>query len=147
MSEPILTQAGFVTVSGHAIDRYVERVKPAYTPKHAHWELARLLPQAEFTDQAPVWAEPTTYSRTERYDNDGFLVLCDSLAFPVSSGIVMTTMTKGSMAPVAREARSGARKRRQQRHRAMKLSERSAVRRRQYKSQGRSDSDWRSEAA
>jgi len=44
MTRPILTLAGEVYISGHAIGRYIERVKPAYTSQHAHWELARLTP-------------------------------------------------------------------------------------------------------
>ena len=83
MSKPVRTPAGLVTVSGHAIDRYVERVKPAYTPKHAHWELARILPQAEVLQEMPEWANNKAGDKHQHYETDCFLLLCDSLLFPV----------------------------------------------------------------
>lgn len=146
MTLPILTQAGEVVVTKHALGRYIERVKPAYTLKHAHYELAQLLPQADCFDVMPEWAEHRNHDNAEVYETDAFLVLCDSIIFPIFDGFAMTTLVRGSMGPVVREARSRARRSRHGRHRAEKLSERSGVRRRARKASGRSD-DWRSEAA
>lgn len=146
MKRPILTSAGEVIPTRHALERYVERVKPAYTVAHAHYELAQLLPQADRLAAMPGWAEHRSQDNAEVYETDAFLVLCDSILFPVFDGYVMTTLVRGAMGPVVREARSRARRSRHGRHRAQKLSERSGVRRRARKSEGRSGDDWRQAA-
>lgn len=135
MKKPIPTAAGHVVCTSHAIYRYIERVKPACTYAHAHWELAQLLPQAEAIKALPEWASCYGEDGEARYETDVFLHLCGSILFPVFDGHVMTTLARGTYGPVKRRAKSDARKRRHSRHRQQKISERSGVQRRQRKAE------------
>lgn len=102
MTKPVETVAGPLWVSKHAVDRYVERVKPALTPKHAHWEMARVLSHAEVVNDLPEWCG----SRPEEVPTDFYLVLCGSICFPVHEGWIKTTLTRGSLPPLTRERRN-----------------------------------------
>lgn len=126
----VLTQGGEVEISRHAIRRYIERVRPACSFVQAHTELRHLLPQADYVEAMPAWA---SFHPESDQTADGFLVLCDSIVFPVIDGCVPTALARGTFPPTVREARSGERKRRRQRNRATRISRNSGVVRRQRK--------------
>ena len=105
---PIVTAAGEVRICHHAIDRYIERVKPAYTPQHAHWELVQLLPQAVRVDGPLGWGSLTE----EEHERDCYLVLADSIAFPVFGGVVITTVSRGQFTKARAERDQRRRERR-----------------------------------
>ena len=130
MRRPVPTPAGEVIVSTHAVARYVERVKPAFTHAHALYELARLLPQAEITEIAP-WREWNPEEET-----DFWLVLCDSIAFPVRDGVVRTCVPRGNFGPVQRATRSAQNKWRRTHNRTIERKQRSTGARKRRKSQG-----------
>ena len=128
MSKPVHTDAGPVTVSRHAIERYIERVKPAFSYGHALYELARLLPQAEVHRGVPCWL-----GENPAEDTDFYLVLCDSVAFPVRGSLATTCIARGTFGPVQRAVRSQHNKWRRRHVRAQEQKQRSQGARRQRK--------------
>lgn len=133
----VLTQAGELRVTDHAVLRYGERVKPGLTFMQAKRELAILLPQAEPLDHLPGWLRAD-----EGLETDCFLCLCDSIALPVFDGYVLTCLVRGSVGPIARFARTKARQNRHKRHRAIKVAQRSGIVKRQSKGTSVRKHDW-----
>jgi hypothetical protein len=98
---------GAVWFTTHAIERYVERLRPALTKKAARRELVALCEVAEVVTERPAWlglGEAT----------DGYLLLGDDVVLPVMRGktgwVAMTCMTRGGLAPSERRARNRAAK-------------------------------------
>jgi hypothetical protein len=86
-------------VTNHAVERYIERVKPALEFEAAMHEIRALTPSAEFSESRPAWA-----AATNEPDSEGYLVVCDSFAFPVVNGHLTTCLTRCGM---SQEARAG----------------------------------------
>lgn len=95
-------------LSSHAILRYRERVRPALAMGAARRELLAVLQAAEHTNVKPDWVEvddPDAYP-------GGWLIACDSVAFPIRDGIITTCLTRGSLNPRHRTARNEGKRRR-----------------------------------
>lgn len=91
-------------LTAHAVDRYQERVKPALTFDAAKAEVERLVELAEFTTVEPGW---TSYGLRPP---DGWLIACDSIAFPVMSKSVLTCITRSGIGDEARKLRTARKK-------------------------------------
>ena len=98
---------GAVWFTTHAIERYVERLRPALTKAAARRELVRLCEVAEITADRPGWlglGEAT----------DAYLLIGEDVALPVMRGhtgwVAITCMTRGCLAPSERRARNRANK-------------------------------------
>lgn len=94
---------GSVWFTTHAIERYVERVRPALTKAAARCELVRLCEVAEVALERPAWlglGEAT----------DAFLLLGDDVVLPLVRGhtgwVAITCMTRGCISPAERMARN-----------------------------------------
>lgn len=97
----------------HAIERYVERVRPTLTFDQAKAELARLLPNAERRHEMPPWADSSRLADASRW-----LMLGDDIALPMNpSGVVKTCLVRGSgPADCAQRAAERAERRRPKNH-------------------------------
>ncbi len=91
--------------SQHAVERYIERVKPCLDRDRAWAELKALAPLGEIVTQRPAWAGTGDAA-------DGFLCLCDCVCFPVINGLAVTCLVRGSLPKHTRLARNKARARR-----------------------------------
>jgi hypothetical protein len=100
-----------VTLSKHAIERYVERVKPALSFEQATVELHRLLEVCPIVDEPPVWViwqgEPPV----------GWALVSDGICVPLSrhhSGqwMAITLTVRAACSPTHRETRKKHRQRR-----------------------------------
>jgi hypothetical protein len=95
----------------HAIERYVERVKPAVDDRHARMEIEALARTVEAVDQPPSWAIST------RPDDGGrWLHVTEDISFICQGDRVVSVLTRDSMSDERREKRRiEKRKRRRQR--------------------------------
>lgn len=76
----------------HAVERYQERVKPALDRPQALAELRQLLPSATLTSSRPSWViSGAPRPRPE------WVVLTDSIVFPVMRGALVTCLTRGEV--------------------------------------------------
>lgn len=80
-------------VSDHAVERYIERVKPALGEEHAKREITALALMGRPADQPPAWARNLAHYHDQRY-----LIVTDDIVFPVKSGRVLTTCLVRSVA-------------------------------------------------
>jgi hypothetical protein len=108
-----------VDILDHAVQRFVERVRPGWEPAPARAELDRLLNVAEFVFEAPDWLATRARQRAPMY-----AVIAD-VALPLPPGndgaslVAVTCLTRGGLSEPARERRN-----------AMRLRRRAARRRR-----------------
>lgn len=98
-----------IHVKHHAVERYIERVKPGFKYKQALREIERLIPQM-------VHKDVVDWHKSGRVPRGGYLVLCDTIAFPLRKVVndttaITTTLTPGGMAEHDREKRNASRKR------------------------------------
>lgn len=96
----VLADRHQVILTRHAVERYIERVKPMLDYEQALDELARLLKMADWGAPAPTWAQT-------RRDATGWVVIADSIAFPVVTNRLMTCLTRGEVGAELRLLRAG----------------------------------------
>lgn len=91
-------------ISRHAVERFIERVRPGIDPDRALAEMRALLAAATPTPTAPEWVAG---------QNESCLLLGD-ICFPVNGDTVTTVLTrdKGAHAHRAQQSRQSQRKRR-----------------------------------
>lgn len=101
-----------VTVAPHALERYIERVRPAMTPRQAAKDLRRLVAATgRVLDRPPAWAV-----RQRHGDITGWVALGEDIVFPVIGGCcIPTCLTRGGLSPAAVERRRVKQARRQER--------------------------------
>ena len=117
--------AAELRITLHALERYIERVRPGFTRREAHKDLKALLAVAAPSGR-PEWCRgdiPT----------DTWLVVADSIAFPIHGGAVVTVMTRGGLTDSERAARNVHKSRKRKRHRFAKVREKSSRLRRERK--------------
>lgn len=95
---------GHLGISDHAVDRYVERVKPSLTRREAMRDLRRLARTiGTVTTQRPEWVGESCHV-------DGWLLLGEDIALPVirtpRGWLVKTTLARGVLAPGVRRSRN-----------------------------------------
>lgn len=92
--------------TSHAVERFIERVRPGIDVDVAVREMRAMAQVAEYSPGAPAWC-----TGVEEYEErtTGWLVLAD-IAFPLSGHgrkrTAVTCIVRGSIATVAREARN-----------------------------------------
>lgn len=91
----------------HAIDRYVERVRPGLDRETAEKELNQFLANGVFviSDDPPNW-------KNLAYEGSWWLLLGDDVAFPCQHDIALTCITSTELPPEIRETRNRAHARR-----------------------------------
>ena len=108
-----------VTVSGHAVEQYRDRVRPGLDPDGARGELEQLCTLGRIQTQAPGWVNP---ARPAAY----YLLLGDQIVLPLApqaAWVATTCVTQRTLTPTRRAAKSArkaslaARKRAQRRTR------------------------------
>lgn len=121
-------------MSNHAVERYVERVRPTLDLESARGDLIRLLNSgaAVIEYERPAWC-----GGDDEPPADWFLLVADSFACPVRNGCAITVMARGTVSEGTRAYRKQAKKNRHGIHRAQKVGERTGVQRRQRKDRGR----------
>lgn len=91
----------FPEVTDHAIDRYVERVKPGYSDEQARDEILRLLWECQATEGRPEWI-------ASRFPAARWLVVGD-IAFPIARDgrgeRILTCLVKGMLGERAAKRR------------------------------------------
>lgn len=95
-------------VTDHAVERYIERVKPHLSDAEAREELKRLLPLAEVDRHGPPWCSDPGRA-------DSFALLSDGIVFPLLHGRVMSCLTRSEVGAELRIVK--AKERREQRER------------------------------
>lgn len=119
--------------SRHAVERYVDRVKPALGFAEAEAELVRLVSMAEVVVDPPGWVlDPSDDSVA-----DGYVVLAGTICLPVRGFTVLTVITPGCMSDEFRAAR--------REHKRAQRARRHALRR--LKRQRLDRGDWQEDAA
>lgn len=93
-----------VTFTAHAVDRYIERVKPCLGPARARVECMGLALIGEITSECPAWL-------SFEGDCDGYLT-CGDVAFPLKGHCAVTCLTRGLLPASDRRWRNRDRARR-----------------------------------
>lgn len=93
-------------ISDHAVDRYIERVKPTLTRREATKDLRRLARSVgTITAERPEWVGESCYV-------DGWLLLGDDIALPVlktpGGWLAKTVLARGVLPPGVRRMRNRA---------------------------------------
>ena len=92
-----------MNVSGHAVEQYQQRVKPALELDAARGELERLVSVAQVTAVEPSWVH-------DAHPSPFYLLIGDAVALPLEAqdgGWVATTcLVAGSYTPVRRAQRA-----------------------------------------
>lgn len=76
-----------IHLSDHAVERYIERIRPAADEPCARADIRKLIDFGTYVDETPEWV------RDPRHEPDGYFV-CGNVAFPVAqawNGLVVTT--------------------------------------------------------
>lgn len=92
-------------VTDHAVERYIERVRPMLTPRDARMELERLVrTEGVILEDPPDWV----YEAEDRDRRaDAWIAIGDTgLVCPVYRRMVLTVMHPGGMSTVVRERRN-----------------------------------------
>ena len=130
-----------VEISHHAVERFRERVRPTLSVEQAEDELARLLAEyGEWVDGPPDW-------HFEHPHADGWLMLGDSIVFPVAGGLVITCICRAGYAAGARRNATNANN---YARRARRAKENPAIRKwqgKEAKQNRRVERDWEDDAA
>lgn len=84
-------------VTDHAVNRYIERLRPALSFGAAKYELIGLIPQAQVATEGPDW------DQTRVHDADAYLMLGDDVALVVKRKTIVTVLTKGWCGVAARK--------------------------------------------
>lgn len=106
-----------VQITRHALERYLQRVKPALDPEVAEAEMEALLAAAgEPTKAPPDWCEPDPAYSTV---NATYLEVSDGIAFAFRGRYVATVLVRGAMSTERRKSinRAKARERSRRRYR------------------------------
>lgn len=115
-----------IVLSKHAVQRYVDRVRPGLDTGRAAAELETLLRVGEFVERPPAWAADARVTQT----TVGWVLLTDGVAMPVEQKLghmlAMTVVTRGGMTPERRARRNAKAKRRREIRRARHAREKSA---------------------
>lgn len=101
-----------VDVFDHAVERYVERVRPGSESARARSELAHLLRIADFVFEAPEWLAGRARQTAPVYAVVADVVLPLQLGRDRDSLVAVTCLTRGGLSAPARERRNAARVRR-----------------------------------
>jgi hypothetical protein len=88
-----------VTFTAHAVDRYIERVKPCLGPARARVECMGLALIGEVVPVSPDWIG------CDDKANDGYLV-CGDVCFPLRGGLAVTCLTRGLVSDRVRAAKN-----------------------------------------
>lgn len=94
-----------VLISDHAVERYGERVKPTLSKTQVVAEIPGMVALGELQRRIPTWAARTS----ERADE--WIVIGDSIAFPVLGDILVTCITRSEVGAEIRTVRQEERKR------------------------------------
>lgn len=85
-------------VRGHAVQRYIERVRPGVSGARAMLEILEILQQAEETTEPPSWV--TNHDTSAAQFHRGYLIVGD-VAFALSSygskGVMVSTVLTKAM--------------------------------------------------
>lgn len=110
-------------ITDHAVDRYIERVKPLLTKELARREIEALLATqgGEINPQAPSWIP--FESRAER-DFTGWIELSDGIALAFMANRAVSVFVRSGVSPTYRAHRRAAKKRKRRHSQAQKQRER-----------------------
>lgn len=118
-------------VTRHCTERYIERVEPDLSPHEALLKVLRLVREcAEIVEARPDWI-------ANDHGADFYLVVTDSIVFPVEKGNIITCLTRAGVGEGVREHRRIKRRGKRQRSRRQKLIERASRTRRERKYEDR----------
>lgn len=106
-----------LSVTAHAADRYVERVKSHLSRREATRELLRLADAGSWEQERPEWLKPSEARA------DAYLLIADGIALPLfQTGpdryAVTTVLIRAGQSDGSRKYRNRLRKRRRQRVRS-----------------------------
>lgn len=97
------------TLTRHAIERYIERVKPALNERAAEKELSILVDAAGEAGPKPTWLYlPPEVTQAA----DLYLTLSDGIAAPVAGALVLSVITRGGSNPTHRANKNKSRAKR-----------------------------------
>lgn len=109
-------------VSRHAVERYVERVKPCLTFDQARIELEALAQMdAELSPAPPGWKNGGV-----EYPDTAYSEPCPGIALALRDGLVVTVLTRAENSVEVRESKRAERRRRKRAKRLRKHAERAA---------------------
>ena len=130
-----------IHVSDHAVERYVDRVKPCLTPEQAREEMTRLLEHVcGFSDQPPVW-------HTSEEPFEVYAIVTDGIAFGIKHGIAVTCITRGGVGEEVREYRNQRRRNRRGVTAAKRRTKPDSLRTNRERASKPRRKDWRDAAA
>lgn len=91
-----------VVITKHAIERYIDRVRPAFSFKQAEQDILKILGAGTYThqDEPPPW-KPSEYAHVTSW-----LMLGDDVAFPIVDGKLVTCLTNAGLPPSMRVHRN-----------------------------------------
>lgn len=89
-----------IALTEHAIERYVERVKPHLELAEARAELERL------ADMCPGPSEPPAHLRERRDDADAFAEIAPGIWLVLLNGRALTCLTNAGLSEAARRNRN-----------------------------------------
>jgi hypothetical protein len=109
-----LADGSEMRISGHAVDRYHEYIRPALLRREALDEMVRLLRIYGYCEeQRPQWAT----IREQDAAADAWVHMNDDVVFPVRHGILTTCRVRGTVSPEQRAAKKRDRQWRQRKRR------------------------------
>lgn len=85
-------------LTDHAVDRYIERVKPMLSVAQAREELRRMLPMATIDRAGPDWCSDPGHA-------DSFVLLSDGIVFPLYRGRLISCLTRAEVGAELRMVR------------------------------------------
>lgn len=92
-----------IRVTDHAIERYVDRVKPCLTIDQAREEVRRLFETVVgFSKAPPYWHA----QGRERTPFELYAMVGDGIAFGIKDGLAITCLTRGGYSDEVREAQN-----------------------------------------
>lgn len=101
-----------IDILDHAVERFIERVRPGLEVTRAQSELDHLLWLADYVFEAPEWLASRARQRAPMYAVIADIVLPLQIGRDRSSLIAVTCLTRGGLSDPARARRNDARIRR-----------------------------------
>ena len=98
-----------IDVLDHAVERFIERVRPGLEVSQAHSELDHLLAIADYVFEAPEWLASRAQQRAPMYAVIADIVLPLQIGHDSASLVVVTCLARGGVSGPARERRNRAR--------------------------------------
>lgn len=90
------------SISAHAVQQYIARVKPAIDAGQAKREMELLLNGASCSTEPPAWTRPSSEHAGSRY-----VIVSPGVAFAIGrEGFVTTVLARGCTSTKTRESRN-----------------------------------------